>query len=91
MKAKIINLCQHVFGITITISVLVGAVVAALLVVAFIMGGASGQSLALLSKNIMYKAITLSAIGSVVGMLAFYIDNSHMLTMGKTNGQEEDE
>lgn len=81
MKKKIISLCQQVFGFSLMIAVLIGALVGVLLVVGFIIGGNTGQSLAIFCKSVMYKAITLSAIGSLIGMLEFYIDDSHELKM----------
>ena len=89
MKKKVIAFCQHIFGISIMAAVLVGALVFLLLVIAFIINGDSGQSLAIFCKNVMYKAITLSAIGSLVGMFAFYVDDSHELTLHSK--EEEDE
>lgn len=90
MKQKVIIFCQHVFGIALMISVLVGAVVFILLLLAFVIGGDAGQTLAIFCKTVMFKAVTLAAIGSLVGMFVFYVEDSHMLTMKKQT-QEEDE
>ncbi|HHT64522.1 MAG TPA: hypothetical protein GX017_00375 [Clostridiales bacterium] len=89
MKKKVVGFCQHVFGISMTIAVLVGALVFVLLLIAFIAGGDFGQSLAIFCKNVMYKAITLSAIGSLVGMFAFYVDDSHELTLKTSESKQE--
>ncbi|MGI6778094.1 MAG: hypothetical protein ACOX7R_08780 [Acetivibrionales bacterium] len=89
MKKKIISLCQNIFGICLTIAVLIGAIVAVLFVIGFIAGGSVGESLAIFSKSIMYKAITLSAIGSLIGMLAFYIEGTHELKMDSSEEAEE--
>ena len=89
MKKKVVGFCQHVLGISMTIAVLVGALVFVLLLIAFIAGGDFGQSLAIFCKNAMYKAITLSAIGSLAGMFAFYVDDSHELTLKTSKSKQE--
>lgn len=90
MKQKVITFCQHVFGVALMISVLIGAVVFLLLLVAFIIGGDAGQALAVFCKTVMFKAVTLAAIGSLVGMFVFYMEDSHMLTMRKDKQATED-
>jgi len=91
MKKSIVNLCQHIFGICLTVAVLIGAVVAVLFVIGFIAGGSVGESLAIFSKNIMFKAITISAIGSLIGMMAFYIEGTHELKMDSNEGADEED
>jgi len=89
MKKKIISLCRNIFGICLMIAVLIGAVVAVLFIIGFIAGGSVGETLAIFSKNVMYKAITLSAIGSLIGMLAFYIEGTHELKMDSSEKADE--
>ncbi|GEM_PF-5269136 len=90
MKKTVITLCEHVFGVCLMVSVLVGALVAVLLVIAFAAGGGVGQSLAVLGKAVMYKAIGIAAIGSIVGMLAFYVGDSHVLKIDSQEGASEE-
>lgn len=90
MKRKVIEFCKHVFGICMMVAVLVGALIFLLLIAAFIANGEFGESLAIFCKDVMFKAITLSAIGSLVGMLAFYVDDSHELTL-KTSEKKQEE
>lgn len=81
MKEKLADLLKSIFGICLAYSVLVGALVAAMYVIGFIIGGSAGQQLAIFGAKIMKYAITISAAGSVIGMGAFYIENSHELKM----------
>ena len=83
MKDKIINFLSSVFGVCMFIAVFVGAVSAVIYIIGFIAGGAFGESCAKFGALIMNKAIPLSAFGSVIGMISFYIQGTHELTMGK--------
>jgi len=73
------------------VSVLVGALVAVLFILGFIINGSVGESMAIVGKEIMYKAITVAAIGSVVGMLAFYVEGTHELQMDSNKEANEDD
>lgn len=81
MKEKIANLFENIFGATLMCSILAGAVVAIMYIIGFIFGGTIGTQLALLGAKIMKYCITISAVASMIGMIAFYIENTHELTI----------
>lgn len=81
MKQKIIGLLQNMFGVALMFSVLVGALVGVIYVIGFVIGGGTGEQMALLGGEIMKLAIAISAIGCVLGILAVYMEGIHELTM----------
>jgi len=83
MKDKITNFLSSIFGVCMFIAVFIGAVSAVIYVIGFIVGGSFGESSAKFGALIMNKAIPLSAFGSVIGMVSFYIQGTHELTMEK--------
>ena len=92
MKQKFTGLLKNLFGLCLMVSVLVGAIVAVIYVIGFIIGGSTGGQMAIFGSQIMKKAITVSAVGSLIGMLAFYVEGTHELKMdNKSNDEDEDE
>ncbi len=89
MKEKISDLLKSIFGLSMMISVLMGAVVLVIFIIGFIISGPMGEQLAVSGGKIMKYCITLSAIGSVIGMLAFYIEGKHELTMNEKQENKE--
>jgi len=81
MKNTITNLLKNTYGIALMGAVLAGALVAVLYIIGFIAGGAIGEQLAIFGAKVMKYCITVAAIGSLVGMCAFYVEGSHELTM----------
>jgi len=72
------------------VAVLVGAVVAVLFLIGFVAGGTVGETLAIFGKEVMYKAITLAAIGCLVGLIAFYVEGTHELKIDSNESSDED-
>jgi hypothetical protein len=83
MKAKLVVLLQTIFGVCLMYAVMVGAVVFLIYLAGFDAGGNVGTSMAILGAKIMNGAITMSALGAFVGIFAFYIEDTHELTMAK--------
>jgi hypothetical protein len=81
MKRRVVSLLKDVFGACLMYAVLVGVLVAAVYIIGFIIGGAMGEKLALFGAGVMKSAITVSAIGAAVGMIAFYIEGEHELAL----------
>lgn len=77
------NVFSAFFGVCMFYAVFAGAVTAVLYLVGFVLGGSVGQRLALLGAAIMKTGIPVSAIGALVGMLGFYVQGTHELTMAK--------
>ncbi len=90
MKEKLVDFFSSVFGVCMFVAVFAGAVTAVIYVVGFIAGGAFGEAAAKFGAAIMMKAIPLSAFGSVIGMLGFYIQGTHELTMDKKSSDRKD-
>jgi|YNPMSStandDraft_1061717.scaffolds.fasta_scaffold05462_6 uncharacterized membrane protein required for colicin V production len=83
MKEKLIDLLTSIYALCMFLAVFAGAVTAAIYVLGFIVGGGLGEACAKFGADIMQKAIPLSAAGSVIGMIGFYVQGRHELTMGK--------
>lgn len=91
MKARVVELLTSIFGVALMVAVLTGGLVAVIYLIGFIVGGTAGEQLAILGAQIMKYCITLAAIGSVIGMFAFYIEGTHELVMDNkkdANSQE---
>lgn len=83
MKEKLIDLLISIYAVCMFLAVFAGAVTAAIYVLGFIVGGGFGEACAKFGAGIMQKAIPLSAAGSVIGMIGFYVQGRHELTMEK--------
>lgn len=81
MKNNLVELLKTVFGICLMYSVLVGALVFTMYLIGFVAGGTLGTTMAIQGAKIMNTAITISAVGSFFGVIAFYIEDKHELTM----------
>lgn len=89
MKDKLVDFLGSVFGACMFVAVFAGAVTTVIYIAGFAVGGSFGTGAAKLGADIMMKAIPLSAFGSVVGMLGFYIQGTHELTMDKKSEKEK--
>ncbi len=83
MKDKLIDLLTSIYALCMFVAVFAGAVTAAIYLVGFIAGGGFGEACAKFGAAIMNKAIPISAAGSVIGMIGFYVQGRHELTMDK--------
>ncbi len=83
MKDKLVDFLSSIFGACLFVAVFIGAVSAVVYAIGFVAGGQVGAACAIFGATIMNWAIPLSAAGSVVGMLGFYIQGTHELTMDK--------
>lgn len=84
-----IETLKNIFGLCLMVAVLVGAVVAGIYLIGFVIGGSTGENMAIFGAEIMKKAITIAAIGSLVGMISFYLEGTHELTMDRKNDESE--
>lgn len=85
MKRQIINFINNIFGFCIMYSVLIGMLVAIIYVIGFVLGGKTGETMALYAAKIMNSAITVATFGSVVGTIGFYVEGEHELIAGEEN------
>lgn len=83
LSNKVIN---YIFGIFISISIFGGGVVFLMFVAAFVLGGETGNTLALMVKN---KTIPLfirfATVGVLAGLIVSYITDKHELTLEEKN------
>jgi len=61
-----------------------------LFLIGFVAGGTVGETLAIFGKEVMYKAITVAAIGCLVGLIAFYVEGTHELKVDSNKDVDED-
>lgn len=84
MKEKIHNTISSVFSFFIIIAIFGGGLVFAMFIVAIVMGGETGQQIALNAKNIVMPYFIRSAsIGVLAGLISFYISGNHSLSFDK--------
>lgn len=82
MRKMLNKLGKSIFSIFIMIAIAGGGIVFVMFVIAIIIGGETGNSLALLAKNtVMPLFIRCAAISMAGGLLNFYASGNHELTM----------
>lgn len=82
MRNFLNNIGKSVFSIFIMIAIAGGGVIFAMFLVAIIIGGEVGNTLALSAKStVMPIFIRCAAVSMVGGLLKFYASGSHELTM----------
>lgn len=80
MKNTIVNLSKNIYGALISYAVLVGAVVAVIYIIGFVIGGNAGESMAITGTNIIKKtAMPISAIGALAGMVSLYYEGHALM------------
>ncbi|KIX13915.1 hypothetical protein [Dethiosulfatarculus sandiegensis] len=79
---------KAVFSASVLLSVLGGAVMFLLFIIAMLMGGEKGQDLALFARNSFLPwVIRLATLGVGAGLLGFYLGEGHSLSL-KDHGKE---
>lgn len=67
-----------------------GFIVSLMFILALILGGSAGESLALLSKEVMTWGIRLASISVLIGVVYIYISKEHSLTINSDKKELED-
>lgn len=88
MMKKIVELLKNIYGAVLMISILAGAVVAIIFIVGFIFGGTIGAQFALLGGKIMSYCISIAAVACLFGLIGFYTENVHELTIDFSQDQD---
>ncbi|MFB0972916.1 MAG: hypothetical protein GX666_00720 [Tissierellia bacterium] len=82
MKLKFAKIIESLFSIFVIIAIAGGGIVFLMFVVGIILGGDTGNSLAISAKNVVMPMFIRSAAVSVfLGLLHYYIIGNHALTM----------
>lgn len=82
MKENIQRFLRNIFSITLMIAIFGGGVIFIMFVVSLIIGGTSGESLALSAANyIMPVFIRLASIAVLSGLVWIYLKGRHSLSM----------
>lgn len=71
------------------IAIGIGLLVALLFLVSVLIGGSTGESLAVASGNLMTWAIRLATLAVLAGIINIYASKRHTLTMEKESVEEE--
>ncbi len=80
---KISDISRNIFSITLFVSLIGGGVVGILYLVAIIIGGGSGEALAVATKsNILPWFIRTAAVAMFSGLVEIYTKGEHFLSMG---------
>lgn len=84
MKEKFGKIIESIFSITLMIAIIGGGVIFCMFIIALIMGGTSGESLATnASKVVMPYFIRLASIAVLCGLISFYIKGKHTLSLNE--------
>ena len=91
MRKKIYDILHKIYGILMTISFFAGFLPIIPFIIAVIIGGSTGEAIALFLYNEYYKWVILGASVSVlVGLVAMYVGKEEGLSV-KSVGKKNDE
>ena len=78
----ITRIANILFSIAITIALIGGGLVGLLFLLAVLIGGNTGESLAVFTKNdLLPQFIRIATIAMLSGLVRFYADNFHPLSL----------
>jgi hypothetical protein len=90
MKTKIENAVSALFSLSILIAILGGGIVFLMFAAALIVGGETGGSIAVSAKNsVMPYFIRSATIGTLAGLVSFYLTGLHALIIEKKSHRSE--
>ena len=79
---EITRIANILFSIAITIALIGGGLVGLLFLLAVLIGGNTGESLAVFTKNdLLPQFIRIATIAMLSGLVRFYADNFHPLSL----------
>ena len=82
MREKIQKITRSLFSLIIILAIAGGGVVFIMFILGIIIGGSTGNSLALSARNtVMPLFIRSAAIGVLMGLINYYASGNHALTM----------
>lgn len=82
MKKKIEDIVEAIFSLSLIIAIIGGGIIFLMFVSALIIGGPSGESIAVsASGTVMPYFIRAASISILTGLIYIYLNNEHALTM----------
>lgn len=82
MKKKIEYIIESVFSLSLIIAILGGGIIFLMFIVALIMGGSTGEMIAVnASEKVMPYFIRAASISILAGLIYVYMNKQHALTM----------
>ena len=90
MRQKIYNVIQKIYGILMTVSFFAGILPLIPYVIALIIGGGTGEAIALFLYNDYYKWVILGASVSVlIGLIGLYVSGEEGLSVKSVGRKKE--
>ncbi|MFG6113782.1 hypothetical protein ACGTN9_01245 [Halobacillus sp. MO56] len=87
MKNKISNIFANLYGWIAFLTMALGLLTALMFGASFIIGGGSGEAIAVLAGKMMSWGIRFAAIAMVVGIVHTYASKEHSLTLKSESKQ----
>lgn len=84
------NVTNKLYSWITLIALSLGLFVALLFLTAIIIGGTTGENLAVVSGDLMTWSIRLAALAVLAGIINIYISKRHTLTMDKDPDNQDD-
>lgn len=82
MKENIQKVVESIFSISLMISILGGGIVFLMFIIGIIIGGGTGEALAVkASKGVMPYFIRTATIAVLCGLISFYVTGKHTLSL----------
>ncbi|SFR18142.1 hypothetical protein [Desulfoscipio geothermicus] len=81
MKNQIHSLLVNIYGITVAVAVIAGAVVGVLFLLAFIINGQIAANISVFNLSIMEYSKKIACLAILVGLIDFYLLKEHHLTI----------
>jgi len=90
MREKIYKILNKLYGILMTVSFFGGAIPLVAYIVAIIIGGAVGESIAVFFSDVFYLYVfALASIAVVVGLIAMYVGKEEGLSVKSFGTKKE--
>ncbi|WLR51039.1 hypothetical protein LC040_17795 [Bacillus tianshenii] len=82
MKKELTNVLENLYGWVAFLTMALGVLTAGLFAVSFVIGGGSGETIAVYAGQIMSWGIRLAAVAMIIGLVNTYVKKEHSLTLG---------
>lgn len=77
------NIFRYLYTIITFVTMTIGLIVAFMFIIAFLIGGSAGSSLAVLAGEIISWAIASAALAVFFGMIHLYLNKEHSLKIDR--------
>ncbi|ARI76354.1 hypothetical protein [Halobacillus mangrovi] len=82
MKKAVIKLFENLYGWIAFLTMALGVLTATMFGISFIIGGGTGESIAVIAGTLMSWGIRFAAIAMLIGLVYTYMTKQHSLTLG---------